>query len=213
MKVAPSILSVLNKDLDLIIKELEEANVKYLHLDVMDNIFVPNYTFDESLVAKIKEKTNIILDTHLMIHNPDQIIDKYIETKSDYLCFHIEASSNPLETIKKIKDANLKCGISIKPKTNVDTIKELVPYLDLVLVMSVEPGFGGQKFMEDMLDKVKLLKQLRELNNYHYLIEIDGGINNITSLLAKKAGCDIIVVGTYLFNSPNIKNTIKELEQ
>lgn len=212
MKVAPSILSVLNNDLNEVIKTLEDANVTYLHLDVMDNVFVPNYTFDESLVKKIKEQTKMIVDTHLMIHNPDDIIDNYIDTNSDYLCFHIEASNNPLKIVEKIKAKNLKCGVSIKPNTPVEAILELLPFLDLVLVMSVEPGFGGQKFMEGMLEKVKLLKQLRTDNKYNYLIEIDGGINNITSLLAKDAGCDIIVVGTYLFNQKDIKKTIEDLE-
>ncbi len=213
MKVAPSILSVLNQDLDLIIKELEDANVQYLHLDVMDNIFVPNKTFDETLVKELKNRTKMIVDTHLMIHNPDEAIDKYIATSSDILVFHIEAAKNPKKIIEKIKASGLKCGISIKPNTSVDAIKDYLPYLDLVLVMSVEPGFGGQKFMEGMLDKVIVLKELREQNNYKYLIEIDGGINNITSLLAKKSGCDIIVVGTFLFNSSDIKKTIGELEQ
>lgn len=212
MKVAPSILSVLNNDLNEVIKTLEDANVTYLHLDVMDNVFVPNYTFDESLVKKIKAQTKMIVDTHLMIHNPDDIIDNYIDTNSDYLCFHIEASNNPLKIVEKIKAKNLKCGVSIKPNTPVEAILELLPFLDLVLVMSVEPGFGGQKFMEGMLEKVKLLKQLRTDNKYNYLIEIDGGINNITSLLAKDAGCDIIVVGTYLFNQKDIKKTIEDLE-
>lgn len=212
MKVAPSILSVLNQDLNQIFKTLEDANIEYLHLDVMDNVFVPNITFDFNLVKEIKPKTKMILDTHLMIANPDELIDEYIKTKSDYLCFHIEAAKNPKEIIKKIKDNKLKCGVSIKPNTPVSTIKPYLQDIDLVLVMSVEPGFGGQKFMVDMLEKVKLLKELRENNNYHYLIEIDGGLNNNTAVLAKEAGCDIIVVGTYLFNSEDIKKTVKELE-
>ena len=212
MKVAPSILSVLDQDLNQIFKTLEDANVEYLHLDVMDNVFVPNKTFDYNLVKELKPKTKMILDTHLMIANPDELIDEYIKTKSDYLCFHIEAAKNPKEIIKKIKDNNLKCGISVKPNTPLSTIEEYLEDLDLVLVMSVEPGFGGQKFMVDMLQKVKKLKELREKNNYNYLIEIDGGLNNNTAVLAKEAGCDIIVVGTYLFNSEDIKKTVKELE-
>ncbi len=212
MKVAPSILSVLDQDLDQVLKTLEDANVEYLHLDVMDNVFVPNITFDYNLVKELKPKTKMILDTHLMIANPDELIDEYIKTKSDYLCFHIEAAKNPKEIIKKIKDNNLKCAVSIKPNTPVSVIEPLLQDLDLVLVMSVEPGFGGQKFMVDMLEKVKLLKKLKEEKKYHYLIEMDGGLNNNTAVLAKEAGCDIIVVGTFLFNSENIKETVKELE-
>lgn len=213
MKVAPSILSVLNDDLLNKIKLLEKANATYIHLDVMDNVFVPNYTFDEKLVKTIKENTSLIVDTHLMIQEPLDKIDDYIKTSSDYLCFHIEATKNPKLLIEKIKKANLKVGISIKPKTPIEAIKPLLEDLDLVLVMSVEPGFGGQKLMMEVLPKVEELFKLRHLNNYHYLLEIDGGINKDTAVLAKKAGCDIIVVGTYLFNSDNIENTIKELEQ
>lgn len=213
MKVAPSILSVLNNDLAKTIKTLEASSVTYLHLDVMDNVFVPNYTFDEKLVKQIKENTSLIVDTHLMIDEPFNKIDDYIKTGSDYLCFHIEATKDPLSVLKKIKKANLKVGISIKPNTLVEEIKPYLQDLDLVLVMSVEPGFGGQKFMSEVLSKVEELYKLRKENNYNYLIEIDGGINKDTAILAKAAGCDIIVVGTYLFNSDNIAKTVKELEQ
>lgn len=213
MKVAPSILSVLNEDLDQIIKTLEEAKVKYLHLDVMDNKFVPNYTFDAKLVEEIRNKTSMILDTHLMIENPEDTIDTYIYANSDYICFHYEATTNHQLIINKIKASGLKVGMSVKPNTSVEVLKPYLKDLDLVLVMSVEPGFGGQKFMCDMLEKVKYLKQEKLENNYQYLIEIDGGINNETSLLAKDAGCDIIVVGTYLFKQDDIKATVVELEK
>lgn len=213
MKVAPSILSVLNEDLKQIIKKLEDANVKYLHLDVMDNKFVPNYTFDAKFVKQIREITSITLDTHLMIEKPETTIDTYIEANSDYICFHYEATTKHKEIIDKIKKSGLKVGISVKPNTDIDVLMPLLKDLDLVLVMSVEPGFGGQKFMNKMLSKVRTLKKLKEDNNYQYLIEIDGGINNETSLLAKEAGCDIIVVGTYLFKQSDLSKTIKELEK
>lgn len=212
MKVAPSILSVINNNLEEKIHLLEHIGVTYLHLDVMDNIFVCNYTFDYNLVEKIKNNTSLIVDTHLMIEEPLNTIDKYINTKSDYLCFHIEATKNPKELILKIKKAGLKVGISIKPNTKVE---ELLPYLndlDLVLVMSVEPGFGGQKFMPLSIDKVKWLDAFRKENNLKYLIEVDGGVNLDNARLLKQVGCDIIVVGTFLFNN-DIEKTFKELEQ
>lgn len=213
MKVAPSILSVLDQNLNDIIKQLEQANVKYLHLDVMDNVFVPNYTFNAEMVKQIRSKTSIILDTHLMIDKPEKTIDTYIKSKSDIICFHYEATMQHSEIIKKIKDSGLKVGMAIKPNTSIDVLLPYLKDLDLVLVMSVEPGFGGQKFINEMLNKVEQLSYLKKNNNYHYMIEMDGGINDQTSILAKKAGCDIVVVGTYLFKQSNLSKTIMELEK
>ena len=179
----------------------------------MDNKFVPNYTFDETFVYQIKQKTSFILDTHLMIEEPFNQIDRYIKSGSDYLCFHIEATKNPQMIIDKIKEASLKVGIAIKPKTPLDVILPYLPFLDLVLVMSVEPGFGGQKFMAEVLYKTEELAKIRKKHAYQYLIEMDGGINNENFQLIKKAGCDIIVVGSYLFQQDNLYTTIKELEE
>ena len=212
MKVAPSILSVIDENLQSTIEKLNHIGLTYLHLDVMDGVFVPNTTFDWNLVKTIKQNSKLIIDTHLMIDKPEETIDNYLDTESDYLVFHIEATTKTQEIINKVKAKGKKVGISIKPKTPVD---EIIPYLDsldLVLVMSVEPGFGGQKFMEDMLDKVRLLKTLREQKGYKYLIEIDGGINNVTAPLAKEAGCDIVVAGTYFFKNPDLAKTVEELE-
>ena len=212
MKVAPSILSVIDENLLNTIEKLNHVGLTYLHLDVMDGLFVPNETFNWELVKEIKKASNLIIDTHLMIEKPEEYIDNYLDTESDYLVFHIEATDFPKEIIEKVKAKGKRVGISIKPKTQVDEILPYLANLDLVLVMSVEPGFGGQKFMIDMLDKVKELKSLREKNNYNYLIEIDGGINNDTAPLAKEAGCDIVVAGTYFFKNPDLKQTVKDLE-
>lgn len=212
MKVTPSILSVLDQDLKQVIKTLEDAKVEYLHLDVMDNKFVPNYTFDASLVEQIRNITSMKLDTHLMIEKPEETIDTYIKAKSDYICFHYEATNKHHEIIDKIKQSGLKAGMSVKPNTSVEVLLPYLNKLDLVLVMSVEPGFGGQKFMEPMLEKVKFLSNIKKEKQYNYLIEIDGGINNETALLAKNAGCEIIVVGTYLFKQENINKTVSSLE-
>lgn len=213
MKIAPSILSVKIEEYPKVIKELENLDISYLHLDIMDGKFVPNSTYDAEEVKNIRKMTLMFLDTHLMIENPENYINSYINAGSDSITFHFEATTNVKKIIKMIKDKNLKCGISIKPKTNVDVLLPYLSEIDMVLVMSVEPGFGGQKFMDSALNKIKQLANLRMTNHYSYLIEVDGGINNETSKLCKNAGADIIVVGTYLMNSNNKKETIKELNK
>lgn len=213
MKIAPSILSVKIEEYPKVIKELENLDISYLHLDIMDGKFVPNSTYDAEEVKNIRKMTSMFLDTHLMIENPENYINSYINAGSDSITFHFEATTNVKKIIKMIKDKNLKCGISIKPKTNVDVLLPYLSEIDMVLVMSVEPGFGGQKFMDSALNKIKQLVNLRMTNHYSYLIEVDGGINNETSKLCKNAGADIIVVGTYLMNSNNKKETIKELNK
>ena len=213
MKIAPSILSVKIEEYPKVIKELENLDISYLHLDIMDGKFVPNSTYDAEEVKNIRKMTSMFLDTHLMIENPENYINSYINAGSYSITFHFEATTNVKKIIKMIKDKNLKCGISIKPKTNVDVLLPYLSEIDMVLVMSVEPGFGGQKFMDSALNKIKQLVNLRMTNHYSYLIEVDGGINNETSKLCKNAGADIIVVGTYLMNSNNKKETIKELNK
>lgn len=213
MKIAPSILSVKIEEYPKVIKELENLDISYLHLDIMDGKFVPNSTYDAEEVKNIRKMTSMFLDTHLMIENPENYINGYINAGSDSITFHFEATTNVKKVIKMIKDKNLKCGISIKPKTNVDVLLPYLSEIDMVLVMSVEPGFGGQKFMDSALNKIKQLANLRMTNHYSYLIEVDGGINNETSKFCKNAGADIIVVGTYLMNSNNKKETIKELNK
>lgn len=211
MIISPSILSVKKDEYKEKINELETLGITYLHLDVMDGVFVPNTTYDSEEVNKIRSYTKMILDTHLMVENPNEKIDAFLKAGSDIITFHIEACSNPLEIIDKIHKNNKKCGISIKPKTDVSVILPFLKMVDLVLVMSVEPGFGGQKFMNSALNKIKLLNDLRITNNYHYLIEVDGGINNITIQECKKYGADISVVGTYLMNSTSLKATYEGL--
>ena len=179
----------------------------------MDGKFVLNTTYDANEVEKINKQTNAILDTHLMINTPETEIMSYILAGSDIITFHYEACKNIKETIKLIKDHGIKCGISVKPNTNINVLDPYLKDLDLVLVMSVEPGFGGQKFMPSALDKIKYLKDIKDKHNFHYLIEVDGGINVVTAKLVKDAGCDVIVVGTYLMNSENFHECYEELKR
>ena len=184
-----------------------------IHLDVMDGKFVLNTTYDANEVEKINKQTNAILDTHLMINTPETEIMSYILAGSDIITFHYEACKNIKETIKLIKDHGIKCGISVKPNTNINVLDPYLKDLDLVLVMSVEPGFGGQKFMPSALDKIKYLKDIKDKHNFQYLIEVDGGINVNTAKLVKDVGCDVIVVGTYLMNSEKFHECYEELKR
>ncbi|MBM7454069.1 ribulose-phosphate 3-epimerase [Acholeplasma morum] len=205
MKIAPSILTA---DFNILKEEiLSIGHSDYLHLDVMDGHFVPNISFGSHVLSGLKKITSIPLDTHLMIENPLQYIDQYVEIGSSIITIHVEANQ-PLESICRIKASGIKAGISLKPKT---PLEDLFPYLDkvdLVLVMSVEPGFGGQSFMEDQLEKVRELKRLREAYKYNYIIEIDGGINGTTAPKAKEAGVDLAVAGSYVFNAKDRNKAI-----
>lgn len=209
MKIAPSVLTA---DFTKLKNELDSINKSDLiHIDIMDGNFVPNISFGPAITKQIANNTNIDLDVHLMVTNPVQWIDDFSLEQVKYITVHYE-SDNFEEALDKIKKNNKLVGITIKPSTNVDSIKKYLPNVDLVLIMSVEPGFGGQKFMPEMLEKVKELVTLRKENNYKYEIEIDGGINNETIKLAKEAGVDIFVVGSYVFNQSDRNGTIEALK-
>jgi len=210
MIVSPSFLS---SDFSKLKEEiLSINNAKWLHFDVMDGLFVENKTYDHKLVKEIKEYSNQFFDVHLMIEKPEMHIDKYVKSGADLITFHYEATSKPEDLIKKIKDKNVKAGISIKPDTPVFLLDQFLNELDLILIMSVEPGKGGQKFIPNSIEKIEYLNKKRIENNYNYLIEVDGGINKETAKTVMLAGCDVIVVGSYIFNSYNRNELIGELE-
>lgn len=208
MKISPSIL---NADFLNLKKEIKSINnCDYIHLDIMDGNFVPNISFGPDICKQVRKETDIFFDTHLMVNEPLKWIEKFNIKNTRFITVHFE-SKGYSEALNKINELGIKKGLSIKPKTKVSEIKNLLKDLDLVLVMSVEPGFGGQKFMVQSLDKIKELKKLREKYNYKYLIEVDGGINNETIKLVKEAGADMVVVGSYLFKQKNRKKLIKLL--
>lgn len=213
MLISPSILSVDKNKYNEVIKQLELLKVPMLHLDVMDGKFVENSTYDHNEVEKIHKQTSLILDTHLMISSPEMYVLDYISAGSTFVTFHYEATSDVMSTINLIKNNNTKVGISIKPNTPVEVLDKYLPFIDLILVMSVEPGKGGQSFIESSLDKIKYLNEQRINNKYSYIIEVDGGINDKTIKLVKEAGCDVVVVGSYLMNSSDIDKTYKELSK
>jgi ribulose-phosphate 3-epimerase len=205
--------SFLTADFSKIAEEIKSiSQAKWIHFDVMDGKFVENTTYDHNMLLTIKEFSNQFFDVHLMIEEPEKHFMKYINNGANTVTFHYEATDNPLALLKKIRENNVLAGISIKPNTNVSVLNELLPYLDIILIMSVEPGKGGQKFMPEALEKIDYLNQKRLENNYNYLIEVDGGINNETVLLVKKVNCDVIVAGSFIFNHKDRNKVIKELE-
>ena len=212
MIIAPSILSADFSRLLEEVKSVEEAGCEFLHIDVMDGHFVPNITLGPVVYQHLKPYVKCIFDVHLMIENPKFYAKAFVDAGADYLTFHYEAVDDIYDMIKHLRFLNVKVGISIKPKTDIKVLDNVLSLVDLVLVMSVEPGFGGQTFMDSALDKIEYLKEKKLVNNYSYLIEVDGGINKNTAYLCKQAGVDILVAGTYIFNSKNRKQTIQELK-
>ncbi len=212
--VAPSVLSLDYSQFEKQCQALNDSEAEYLHFDVMDGHFVPNLTFGSDILKGFKKVCpQLIMDVHLMIEDPYSFIESFAKAGADLITFHYEAvdPAKISELIDYIHSFHIKAGISIKPKTDVSVLEQWLDQLDLVLIMSVEPGFGGQKFMCDMLDKVRFLRKQIDENDYHCLIEIDGGINHETSELAKNAGVDILVAGSYVFKG-NIQENIRSLK-
>ena len=213
VKVAPSVLSAnfaeLKKDLD----SIRECGADWIHYDVMDGHFVPNISFGYSILNDIAKVSDLYLDVHLMIEKPMQYVDAFIKSHASLITEHIEAFHHEQEVktfIQYVHDQGVHVGLSVKPNTPISSIQQYLDDLDLVLVMSVEPGFGGQTFQEQALSKIQELCQLKQ--NRHYLIEVDGGINATTGQLCREAGVDVLVAGSYVFNAENRKEAIDSLK-
>ena len=210
MKIALSILTVDYKNVSKGLEELLPL-VDYIHMDVMDGEFVPNISFGPAFIKSLRPLTEKPFDTHLMIKHPQNYIKQFVDSGSDYITFHVEADCDIIKTIDLIHSYGVKAGISIKPNTAVEKIKDYLPYVDMVLVMSVEPGFGGQSFMPNSIDKCKKLKELRTQNNYNYLINIDGGINDKTAPLISNY-VDLAVSGSFVCNNSNPQEALLKLK-
>lgn len=209
--VSPSILSADFANLERDIKLVERNGADWIHVDVMDGHFVPNITIGIPVVKSIKKVTTLPLDVHLMIENPEKYIEDFANAGADILTFHYEAvkKENIKPLITNIKNLGVKAGLSIKPKTQPEEILEFLPDLDLVLVMTVEPGFGGQKFMADCAEKIKVIKQHATQNLF---IQVDGGINAETGKICTEYGANSLVAGSYIYNAENIKEAISSLK-
>ena len=214
IKISPSILSADFSQLGNEIKRLEEGGADMIHVDVMDGHFVPNLTIGPSVIKALRKNTKLPFDVHLMISPVHKYIKDYADAGADIITIHPEATENLKESIDYIKRLNKKVGISLNPDTKINTVKEFLSEIDLILIMSVNPGFGGQKFMPEVLVKIKELKKMRDKQNLDFDIEIDGGINFDNNKLAIDAGANILVSGTTVFknNDGNIKKNIDLLK-
>ncbi len=214
IQISPSILSADFSQLGNEIKRLEEGGADMIHVDVMDGHFVPNLTIGPPVIKALKKKSSILFDVHLMISPVHRYIEAYSDAGADIITIHPEATDDLEKSIIKIKELNKKVGVSLNPETSINTITDYLDKIDLVLIMSVNPGFGGQKFMPEVLEKIKDLKKIQEKNKVNFDIEIDGGINFENSKIAIEAGANILVSGTTIFKSNNgdVKKNIELLK-
>lgn len=209
--VAPSILSADFGNLERDIKMIDRSEAEWVHIDVMDGVFVPNISFGFPLMKPIRKATAKVLDVHLMIVEPERYVKRFVEAGADYVTFHLEACVDPRAAIAEIKATGAKAGVSIKPATPVEAVFDYLDELDMVLVMSVEPGFGGQSFMSDSLDKVRTLRREIDEKGYNCLIEIDGGISASNAREVFDAGVNVIVAGSSVFNAENQEQAITDI--
>lgn len=211
MIISPSILAADFANLGQEIKDLDQAGADWIHFDVMDGQFVPNISFGAPILQDIKALTDLPFDVHLMVTEPYEYLEDFKNKGADFITVHVEAVEDPHKYFRKMEELGVKKGLSLSPDTPVSDLEPYLDQLDLVLVMSVHPGFGGQKFIEGSLDKIRELKELREERNLDFLIEVDGGVGPANAHLVKEAGADALVAGSAILGSDDYKKTIEAL--
>ena len=210
-KILPSILSADFANLERDVRELEQIGIDMFHIDVMDGNFVPNISFGFPIIKAIRSKTDKIFDCHLMIARPEEYVERFCNAGCDMVSFHIEATNHADRVIQIIKNSGKKAGIVLNPQTPIESVKYLLSKLDYVLIMTVNPGFGGQKFIPEMLEKIEELAKIREEKGYSFLIQVDGGVNVETSKLCRDKGADLLVCGSFLFGAEDKEKILGEL--
>ncbi|MCL2087400.1 MAG: ribulose-phosphate 3-epimerase [Oscillospiraceae bacterium] len=206
--------SVLNSDMSQLgneVRRVELAGVHMLHLDVMDGVFVKSITFGDYIQSSLRPHTNLIFDTHLMVNEPTRLIPLFVKAGSDIITIHIESECLPLDTLRLIRSFGIKAGLCIKPNTPAQAVFPFLKEADMILIMTVEPGMGGQEFMTDMLPKIRAIRQEIVRQGLNTDIEVDGGINQKTAQLAQQAGANILVAGSYLFNEGDMGKAVRQL--
>jgi ribulose-phosphate 3-epimerase len=212
IKVSPSVLAADFANLGSAVKLVEEAGAEYLHLDIMDGHFVPNLSFGIPVIASIRKNTKLVFDVHLMVENPEDYVEPLAKIGADFFVFHVEAAPHMHRLVQNIHEKGMKAGVALNPATSLSLIEEILPDLDMVLIMTVNPGFGGQKFISSTLDKIARLRRMIDKRGLNVDIEVDGGINEATAKLVKEKGANVLVAGSAVYGADNPAAVIAALK-